>query len=700
MANYAILKSAIQDVIKQNGNNEITGEILQQSLLAMVNSLGAGYQFAGIAKLTPTQTEPGTPDQNVFYIATEPGTYTNFPISGGYLQVSDGEVAIFKFNGSWSKESTGIKQVSVSQNVLSIGGVESGLLAGQMVENPEFVKIVTDGNDRVLYGVKSDGDFFFGCGVPGQIEQRLSENTTQRNNILYRQRYNGVSSNFEEIIDISNRKFSNQIQIGIFSSDYLNLNKRYDVYGSVDGITFNSIATNRYTNTTYIITVRSDIKYIKIATTNISGTDNLAIGINVWSDFNNERVIVAANNSSSSFKREAHFICDGVNDEIELDEAAVLSNWSATIYLSNGYFYVDSFIHKTYKTQVSSGTEFSDYSVITNFMYNGVLSNKNIIGAGKSTNEWGKGTRIYVRESAFANVPDSAEPYVIGGALYGSTSRIIVRDIAIRIENNQHKVVCINGQYLGALIVDSCTLSAGANVWSETLPVDGCVGLRGIMGDCNGSDYVLSNTYAIAFRVGFQLGGEHLVAYELGTRFCYYGYTFGEYDYGSVYNSGNVTDSHPLTLINCCDEGSRALPKFVKSGMYADGNVAAKQQIDLIGWNMEVHTAELQGAIEVTSGAFCGTIDFVAYGETNTSKDTPGPRRRNRVDIKFWASDSDGKYFRTTNAAHAEMGTTAERLGYWAQKMQRYYDTDLNKMLVCTSEDNQEWRDFNGNIIS
>lgn len=103
MANYESLKAAIQDVVKTNGNNEITGALLQQSLLAMINSLGAGYQFMGVAVLTPTATNPGTPDQNVFYIASEIGTYSNF----GGLSVSDGEVAIFKYNGSWAKEVTG-----------------------------------------------------------------------------------------------------------------------------------------------------------------------------------------------------------------------------------------------------------------------------------------------------------------------------------------------------------------------------------------------------------------------------------------------------------------------------------------------------------------------------------------------------------------------------------------------------------------
>lgn len=40
MANFSALKTSIQNYIKQNGNNEITGAILQQILLSMVTALG------------------------------------------------------------------------------------------------------------------------------------------------------------------------------------------------------------------------------------------------------------------------------------------------------------------------------------------------------------------------------------------------------------------------------------------------------------------------------------------------------------------------------------------------------------------------------------------------------------------------------------------------------------------------------------
>lgn len=118
MANYASLKTAIQQVVKTNGNNEITGALLQQSLLAMIDSLGNGFQFIGIANIS---TNPGTPDQNVFYLAG-PGTYSNF----GPATVPSGHIGALKYNGSWSVETVAVgkdydEQINQIMALIAIG---------------------------------------------------------------------------------------------------------------------------------------------------------------------------------------------------------------------------------------------------------------------------------------------------------------------------------------------------------------------------------------------------------------------------------------------------------------------------------------------------------------------------------------------------------------------------------------------------
>ena len=94
MGNYEELKAAVASVIKTNGNQEITGQVLQNTLTTLISQVGANATFAGIA--TP-DTAPGMPDQNVFYIAGQSGVYANF---GGY-EVAKNAVAFNNVSGNW-----------------------------------------------------------------------------------------------------------------------------------------------------------------------------------------------------------------------------------------------------------------------------------------------------------------------------------------------------------------------------------------------------------------------------------------------------------------------------------------------------------------------------------------------------------------------------------------------------------------------
>ena len=94
MGNYEELKAAVSSVIKTNGNQEITGQVLQNTLTTLISQVGANATFAGIA--TP-DTTPGTPDQNVFYIAGQSGVYANF----GGCKVTKNAVAFNNVSGNW-----------------------------------------------------------------------------------------------------------------------------------------------------------------------------------------------------------------------------------------------------------------------------------------------------------------------------------------------------------------------------------------------------------------------------------------------------------------------------------------------------------------------------------------------------------------------------------------------------------------------
>ena len=99
MENYEQLKQAVADVIKTN--QEITGQIMQNILLSIISIVGKEAMFAGIA--TPS-TNPGTPEQNVFYIASEKGLYANF---NGFI-LNDEVLIFINKSGTWQKLESGI----------------------------------------------------------------------------------------------------------------------------------------------------------------------------------------------------------------------------------------------------------------------------------------------------------------------------------------------------------------------------------------------------------------------------------------------------------------------------------------------------------------------------------------------------------------------------------------------------------------
>lgn len=101
------LKAGIAAVVRENGNQEITGENLQTVINAVVNSLGAHATYAGIA--TPS-TSPGTPDGPVFYFAMQKGRYPNF--SNILVTDTDGAVILLYRDGVWSKSPTGFARQS------------------------------------------------------------------------------------------------------------------------------------------------------------------------------------------------------------------------------------------------------------------------------------------------------------------------------------------------------------------------------------------------------------------------------------------------------------------------------------------------------------------------------------------------------------------------------------------------------------
>lgn len=156
MAKWTILKSAIASVIKTNGNQEITGALLQNTLNNIVNTVGENATFAGVA--IPT-TNPGVPDGPVFYLASESGVYSNF--NGINL---DGTcfVALVYENSSWLKKEIGasINAILDKQNKIPQSKLYNSIYAiDYIIENSDGLQFVEKSEGIIV--ILRDGGYIY-----------------------------------------------------------------------------------------------------------------------------------------------------------------------------------------------------------------------------------------------------------------------------------------------------------------------------------------------------------------------------------------------------------------------------------------------------------------------------------------------------------------------------------------------------------
>ena len=181
MANYNNLKTAIQAVIKANGNQEITGDIMQNALLSMVNSLGAGYQFMGVA--TP-ETNPSIPDQKVFYISYGKGHYPNF----GGRNVDEKEIGLFYYDDDWRGEFLNLGDFSYGECMTEADNPDKEVTIANIENVSRLLIYFRYGNtaDNVTLSINGDKKrvLFINNSFNTQYYDRASQTNTWRDNEL------------------------------------------------------------------------------------------------------------------------------------------------------------------------------------------------------------------------------------------------------------------------------------------------------------------------------------------------------------------------------------------------------------------------------------------------------------------------------------------------------------------------------------
>ena len=125
MGEFEKLIQGIKDVIKENHRQEITGQVLQDVLVVMVRAIASGSALIGIVD---AETQPGTPDGNVAYIAGT-GIYPNF---GEGIAVPEGNIGLISnATGEWTVQTVPVGKnydsvIKILQNTLSAMSAKIG----------------------------------------------------------------------------------------------------------------------------------------------------------------------------------------------------------------------------------------------------------------------------------------------------------------------------------------------------------------------------------------------------------------------------------------------------------------------------------------------------------------------------------------------------------------------------------------------
>lgn len=155
--NYDELKRNIADVVKPNGNQEITGQIMQDALFALIENLGEGWQFGGAVR--PSDVPALGADVRAFYLAVEKGVYADF---GGF-EVT--ELSAIVYGDGWGVlplgvafgVDTGAEIGALSERVKALeadGSVTTSRIADGAVTTPKIADAAVT-SDKIGAGAVS-----------------------------------------------------------------------------------------------------------------------------------------------------------------------------------------------------------------------------------------------------------------------------------------------------------------------------------------------------------------------------------------------------------------------------------------------------------------------------------------------------------------------------------------------------------------
>lgn len=392
---------------------------------------------------------------------------------------------------------------------------------------------------------------------------------------------------------------------------------------------------------------------------------------------------IAASNSSKADKKASDYVCDGVTDAsliTSVIDKLVANGIGGKIVFKQGRYLMNEITRNDACIDIALGESNALIELCSE------ITDKNYIG-GASQDGY-NGAQFYMTKELYDSLDPSRQYKIVNCSAARWQGGVVVENIGIILHSNQKPIVAwdmyafcgmcrMTGLHANAYSGSSVSVSR-----PPTLAVEGCIGLRTLCDTAagpSGNDY--RNVLMKGFYEGFAINSEHNLFIQAAAVFCVYGYTFDHY-----WKTTKGAEQHPNVLIKCIDERGVHLPRFYDN--------PRGQATVMIAYSTERKPVNTPGGVlgeymtEEVPGQHCGTITYTMGGRQND----------NCVDIPLWAP-GHGHGFRTLNLLHKQACTTAERLSYTPNFMQRIWDTALNKEVICVDESKPLWVDAMGNLV-
>ena len=273
MADTTALKNRIRAAVKANDNQEITGPVLQQALLDMVDELNgateteASQRQNGDSTLQQSITAEKNRAEGVEQSLSQDATNVQQAVDEVQQAVDEVQQAVDEVQQA-------VDEVHKKSNYNDGDNIIDFNTIHIIENNPEYICVAVDANNKILYGIKTDGQPYFGVGCPQQVKDYIDK---QINKILGT---DDITSTIDSLKEIE-----------AFLKDFTNsdtLKKLLDLKANVDEVRATTDDIYKKSNpndsegnvvdTNTIISVEDNPEYIKVLTDSV-GKLIEAIGI-------------------------------------------------------------------------------------------------------------------------------------------------------------------------------------------------------------------------------------------------------------------------------------------------------------------------------------------------------------------------------------------------------------------------------------